>query len=330
VSSIPDTMTATIVEGGKGPAEALKAARVPTPKPGPGDLLIRMKAAGVNRPDIIQRMGLYPPPPGAPTTLGLEVAGEVAAVGENATRWSVGDQVCALLGGGGYADYCRVDARHVLPIPKGLSLVQAAALPETAFTVFANVLESGALKSGETFVVHGGTSGIGVMAIQMAKAAGAKVIATSRGAEKAEAALKLGADVSIDATAEDFVERIKAEGGADVILDMVGGDTTPRNLACLKPLGRNVLIATQSGAKAEIDLMRLMRDRLILTGSTLRPRSADEKARLAAAVEARVWPWIEAGKIKPIVDKIFPLAEAGAAHAYVESGSHVGKVVLVA
>jgi NADPH:quinone reductase-like Zn-dependent oxidoreductase len=208
--------------------------------------------------------------------------------------------------------------------------VQAAALPETAFTVFANVLESGALKSGETFVVHGGTSGIGVMAIQMAKAAGAKVIATSRGAEKAEAALKLGADVSIDATAEDFVERIKAEGGADVILDMVGGDTTPRNLACLKPLGRNVLIATQSGAKAEIDLMRLMRDRLILTGSTLRPRSADEKARLAAAVEARVWPWIEAGKIKPIVDKIFPLADAGAAHAYVESGSHVGKVVLVA
>ena len=329
MNSIPDTMIAAIVEGGKGPADALKAARVPTPKPGPGELLIRMKAAGVNRPDIIQRMGLYPPPSGSPETLGLEVAGEVAATGESAIRWSVGDQVCALLGAGGYAEYCRVDSRHVLPIPKGLSLVQAGALPETAFTVFTNVLESGALRSRETFVVHGGTSGIGVMAIQMAKAAGAKAIATSRGADKAAAALRLGADVSIDTNDEDFVERIKAEGGADVILDMVGGAYTPKNLACLKPLGRNVLIATQGGAKAEIDLMRLMRDRLILTGSTLRPRSADEKARLAAAVEARVWPWIEAGKIKPIVDKTFPLAEASAAHAYVESGSHFGKVVLI-
>ncbi len=329
MTSIPETMTAAIVEGGKGAADALKAAKVPTPRPGPGELLIRVKAAGVNRPDIIQRMGLYPPPPGAPDILGLEVAGEVAALGENAGRWSIGDQVCALLGGGGYAEYCRVDARHALPIPKGLSLVEAAALPETAFTVFTNVLEGGALKSGETFVVHGGTSGIGVMAIQMAKAAGAKVIATSRGADKAAAALKLGADVAIDTTAEDFVERIKVEGGADVILDMVGGATTPRNLACLKPLGRNVLIATQAGAKAEIDLMRLMRDRLVLTGSTLRPRSADEKARLAAAVEARVWPWIEAGKINPIVDRTFPLAEAGAAHAYIESGSHIGNVVLV-
>ena len=330
MNSIPDTMTAVIVEGGKGAAEALKAAEVPTPKPGPGEVLIRVKAAGVNRPDIVQRMGLYPPPPGAPETLGLEVAGEVAAVGENVARWSVGDQVCALLGGGGYAQYCRVDARHVLPIPMGLSLAQAAAVPETAFTVLTNVFEGGALKSGETFVVHGGTSGIGVMAIQMVKAAGAKVIATSRGADKASAALKLGADVSIDTKAEDFVERIKAEGGADVILDMVGGAYTPKNLACLKPLGRNVLIATQGGPKAEIDLMRLMRDRLILTGSTLRPRSADEKARLTAAVEARVWPWIEAGKIKPIVDKTFALAEAGAAHAYVESGGHIGKVVLLA
>ena len=330
MSSIPDTMIAVIVEGGKGAADALKAAKIPTPEPGPGEILIRMRAAGVNRPDIIQRMGFYAPPPGAPDTLGLEVAGEVAAVGENVTRWSIGDPVCARLGGGGYAQYCRVDARHVLPIPKGLSLVQAAALPETAFTVFANVLESGALKSGETFVVHGATSGIGVMAIQMAKAAGARAIATSRGADKTEAALKLGADVSIDSKAEDFAERIKAEGGADVILDMVGGAYTPKNLACLKPLGRNVLIATQGGAKAEIDLMRLLRDRLVLTGSTLRPRSADEKARLTGAVEARVWPWIEAGKIKPIVDRTFPLVEAGAAHAYVESGSHVGKVVLLA
>jgi putative PIG3 family NAD(P)H quinone oxidoreductase len=278
-------------------------------------------------------MGFYPPPPGAPDTLGLEVAGEVGAVGESVTRWRVGDQVCALLGGGGYAQYCRVDARHVLPIPKlrsgeALSLVEAAALPETAFTVFTNVFEGGALKAGETFLVHGATSGIGVMAIQMAKAAGARVIATGRGADKAGQALALGAHVSIDTKTEDFVARIKAEGGADVILDMVGGDVTPRNLDCLKPLGRNVLIATQAGAKAEINLMQVMQKRLILTGSTLRPRSADEKARLAAAVEATVWPWIEAGEIKPIIDKTFPLAEAGAAHAYIEGGSHVGKVVL--
>jgi putative PIG3 family NAD(P)H quinone oxidoreductase len=321
-------MTAAVVEGGKGPAEALKAAQIPTPKPGPGEILIRVRAAGVNRPDIIQRMGFYPPPPGSPDTLGLEIAGEVAALGEGAGRWRIGDEVCALVGGGGYAQYCRVDARHALPIPKGLSLIEAAALPETAFTVFTNVFEGGALKSGETFVVHGATSGIGVMAIQMAKAAGARVIATGRGADKAAEALRLGADLSIDTKAEDFVERIKADGGADVILDMVGGDYTPRNLDCLKPLGRNVLIATQAGAKAEINLMQVMQKRLVLTGSTLRPRAADEKARLAAAVEARVWPWIEAGKIKPIIDKTFPLAEAGAAHAHVESGGHVGKVVL--
>ena len=321
-------MTAALIEGGKGPAEALKTGQIETPRPGPGEILIRVKAAGINRPDLIQRMGFYPPPPGAPTTLGLEVAGEVAALGEGAARWKVGDEVCALLGGGGYAEYCRVDARHALPIPKGLSLIEAAALPETAFTVFTNVFEGGALKSGETFVVHGATSGIGVMAIQMAKAAGARVIATGRGADKAAEALKLGADISIDTKAQDFVEIIKGAGGADVILDMVGGDFTPKNLDCLKPLGRNVLIATQAGARAEIDLMQVMRNRLVLTGSTLRPRDADEKARLTAAVEATVWPWVEAGKIKPIVDRTYPLAEVAAAHAHVESGSHVGKVVL--
>jgi putative PIG3 family NAD(P)H quinone oxidoreductase len=321
-------MTAAVVEGGKGPAEALKAAQVPTPEPGPGEILIKVKAAGINRPDIIQRLGFYPPPPGASDILGLEVAGEVAALGERAGRWEIGDPVCALLGGGGYAQYCRVDARHALPIPKGLSLIEAAALPETAFTVFTNVFEGGALKAGETLVVHGATSGIGVMAIQMAKAAGARVIATGRGADKAAEALRLGADFSIDTTAQDFVERIKAEGGADVILDMVGGDYTPRNLDCLKPLGRNVLIATQAGMSAPINLMQIMQKRLILTGSTLRPRSADEKARLAAAVEARVWPWIETGQIKPIIDRTYPLAEAAAAHAHLESGSHVGKVVL--
>jgi putative PIG3 family NAD(P)H quinone oxidoreductase len=306
----------------------MKTARIETPRPGPGEILIRVTAAGINRPDLIQRMGYYPPPPGASDILGLEVAGEVAALGEGAMRWTVGDEVCALLGGGGYAEYCRVDARHALPIPKGLSLIEAAALPETAFTVFTNVFEGGALKADETFVVHGATSGIGVMAIRMAKAAGARVIATGRGAGKAAEALKIGADLSIDTTAQDFVEIVKGAGGADVILDMVGGDVTPKNLDCLKPMGRNVLIATQAGAKAEIDLMQVMRNRLILTGSTLRPRSADEKARLAAAVEKTVWPWVEAGKIEPIVDRTYPLAEVAAAHAHVESGSHVGKVVL--
>jgi len=328
MSSIPDRMIAATIEGGKGPAEALKTHEIETPKPLAGEILIRVKAAGVNRPDLIQRAGFYPPPPGAPETLGLEVAGEVAALGEGVTPWAVGDAVCALLGGGGYAQFCRVDARHALPIPKGLSLTEAAALPETAFTVFTNVFEGGALKAGETFVVHGATSGIGVMAIQMAKAAGARVIATSRGADKAAEALKLGADVSIDASAEDFAERIKAEGGADVILDMVGGDYTPRNLDCLKPLGRNVLIATQAGAKAEINLMLVMRNRLVLTGSTLRPRGADEKARLTEAVRARVWPWVEAGKIKVLIDETFPLAEVAKAHAHLERGAHVGKVVL--
>ena len=329
MDTIPDRMIAAVVEGGKGPAEALKTAEMQTPRPAAGEILVRVNAAGVNRPDIIQRMGFYPPPPGSPETLGLEVAGEVAALGDGVTRWKVGDEVCALLGGGGYAQYCRVDARHALPVPRGLTLIEAAALPETAFTVFTNVFEGGALKAGETFVVHGATSGIGVMAIQMAKAAGARVIATGRGADKAAAALKLGAAISIDTKSEDYVERIKAEGGADVILDMVGGDYTPRNLDCLKPMGRNVLIATQGGARAEIDLMQVMQKRLILTGSTLRPRSADEKARLAAAVEATVWPWIEAGAIKPLVDKTFPLAEVAEAHAYLEGGAHVGKVVLI-
>jgi putative PIG3 family NAD(P)H quinone oxidoreductase len=332
MTAVPATMTAIQIEGGKGPAQALRPAEIVTPRPLAGQILIRVKAAGVNRPDLLQRLGAYPPPPGAPDILGLEVAGEVAALGqdrgEGAPRWTVGDQVCALLGGGGYAQYCVVDARHALPIPKGLSLIEAASVPETAFTVFTNVFEGGSLKAGETFVVHGGTSGIGVMAIQMAKAAGARVISTSRGADKAAQALALGADVSIDSKAEDFVERIKADGGADVILDMVGGDYAPRNLACLKPGGRLVMIGVQAGAEATLNLARIMMGKLTVTGSTLRPRSADEKARLAAAVEARVWPWIEAGRIKPIIDKTFPLDDAAAAHAHLEAGEHLGKVVL--
>ncbi len=325
---IPDEMTAIAIEGGKGPAEALKPVRIKMPRPGPGQILIKVVAAGVNRPDIAQRMGFYPPPPGAPDTMGLEAAGEVVALGEGAPRWREGDQVTALLGGGGYAQYAVVDARHALPMPKGMSLVEAAGLPETVFTVFANVFEGGSLQAGETLLVHGATSGIGVTAIQMAKAAGARVIATSRGAAKAAQALALGADRSIDASAEDFAAVTKAEGGVDVILDMVGGDYIARDIDAIKTGGRLVMIAAQSGANVEINLGRIMQKRMILTGSTLRPRGADEKARLAAAIEARVWPWIEAGKLKTIVDKTFPLAEAAKAHARIESGAHLGKVML--
>jgi putative PIG3 family NAD(P)H quinone oxidoreductase len=321
-------MLAIEVEGGKGPAEALKPVQIGTPRPADGDILIQVRAAGVNRPDLMQRQGVYPPPPGAPATLGLEVAGVVAAVGAGVTRWREGDRVCALLGGGGYAEYAVVDARHALPHPPGLDDIAAAALPETVFTVFANVFEHGALEAGETVMVHGATSGIGVMAIQMAKAAGARVIATGRGAAKAEAALKLGADIAIDASAEDFVAVAKAAGGVDVILDMVGGDYVPRGLEALRPEGRLVMIAVQAGVKAQVNLLTILQKRLVLTGSTLRPRGADEKARLAAAVEARVWPWIAAGRVAPVIDRVFPLGQAAQAHAWLEAGDHVGKVVL--
>ena len=327
---IPAEMTAIAVEGGKGPAEALKPVRITTPKPWPGQILIRVRAAGVNRPDVVQRMGFYPPPPGAPDTLGLEVAGEVAALGEGAPRWREGDRVVALLGGGGYAQYAVVDARHALPIPDGLDFVHAAGLPETVFTVWVNVFEHGALKAGETLLVHGATSGIGVTAIQMAKAAGARVIATGRGAAKAAKALALGADRAVDAGAEDFVEVARAAGGVDVALDMVGGAYVPREIEAMNTGGRIVLIATQGGGAAEIALFKIMQKRLVLTGSTLRPRTADEKARIAAAVEARVWPWIAAGKVRAVVDQTFPLAEAAKAHAALEAGEHVGKVVLIA
>jgi putative PIG3 family NAD(P)H quinone oxidoreductase len=321
-----ETMTAIAIEDGKGPAEALKAVQLERPTPGPGQILIKVAAAGVNRPDLLQRLGFYPPPPGAPTTLGLEVAGEVV---EGAGRWKAGDKVCALLGGGGYAEYAVVDARHALPIPGGLDLVHAAALPETVFTVFANVFEHGALKAGETLLVHGGTSGIGTTAIAMAKAAGARVIATGRGPDKKAKALALGADIAIDAKAEDFAEVVKAAGGADVVLDMVGASYFEKNLDALKTGGRIVYIASLGGAVLEVPVMRIMQKRAVITGSTLRPRSADEKARLAAEVERVAWPWVAAGQLKPIVDATFPLADAAKAHAHLEAGEHVGKVVLV-
>ena len=320
------SMTAIAVEGGKGTAEALKAETVAIPVPKDGEILIRVRAAGVNRPDIIQRMGFYPPPPGAPVTLGLEVAGEVVT---GAGRWKEGDRVTALLGGGGYAEYAVVDARHALPIPAGLEFTQAAGLPETVFTVYANVFEHGALKAGETFLVHGATSGIGVTAIQMAKAAGARVIATGRGADKAAQALALGADIAVDTSTQDFAEIALAEGGVDVVLDMVGASYFPKTLSALKTGGRIVYIAAQAGGTLELPIMAIMQKRAVITGSTLRPRSADEKARLAGEVERVVWPWVAAGKVKAVVDRTFPLADAAAAHAFLEGGSHVGKVMLV-
>ncbi|WP_309606313.1 NAD(P)H-quinone oxidoreductase [Phenylobacterium sp.] len=321
-----EMMTAIAVDGGKGPAEALKPVVIPRPIPADGQILIRVRAAGINRPDILQRLGGYPPPPGAPDTLGLEVAGEVVT---GAGRWKAGDRVCALLGGGGYADYAVCDARHALPIPGGLDFVQAAALPETVFTVFANVFEHGSLRAGETLLVHGATSGIGTTAIQMGRAAGARVIATARGADKAAVALALGADVAVDTTSENFAEVARREGGCDVILDMVGGDYFAKDLDALNTGGRIVFIAALGGGEVNLPIFRLMQKRAVVTGSTLRPRGADEKARLASAVEQRVWPWVEAGEIKPQVEAIFPLADAASAHARLEAGAHVGKIILM-
>jgi putative PIG3 family NAD(P)H quinone oxidoreductase len=319
-------MLAIAIRDGAGPASALHPLQLPVPAPRAGEILIRVRAAGVNRPDLLQRAGNYPPPAGAPDTLGLEVAGEVVlATG----RWREGDKVCALLGGGGYAEYATVDARHALPVPPGLDFIQGAALPETVFTVFANVFEHGALKSGETLLVHGATSGIGVAAIQMAKAAGAKVIATARGADKAAQARQLGADIAIDTTNEDFGAAAKAAGGVDVALDMVGAPYLAATLDALKAGGRIVYIAALGGGTLEVPVRQVMMKRAVLTGSTLRPRSADEKARLTAEVERVVWPWIAAGKVRAVVDRTFALADAAGAHAHLESGRHFGKIVLI-
>ena len=325
---VPERMTAIAIEGGKGAPEAMKAVQIETPRPGPGQILIRVAAAGVNRPDLIQRMGFYPPPPGSPDTMGLEVAGTVAAVGEGVTRWREGDRITALVGGGGYAQYAVAYAGHALPTPTGLSDVEAAGLPETVFTVYANVFEHGALKAGETLMVHGATSGIGVAAIQMAKAAGARVIATARGAAKAAEAKRLGADIAVDATAEDFEQVARDAGGVDVLLDMVGGPYFAKNLEALKTGGRIVYIAAQGGGTLELPIGKMMQKRAVITGSTLRPRAPEEKSRLAAEVQRVVWPWIEAGKVKALIKRTFPLADAGKAHAFLEAGDLVGKVVL--
>ena len=328
MDEVPIQMTRIEVRGGRGGADALHPETVDTPAAKSGEILMRVRAAGVNRPDLLQRQGAYPPPPGAPDTLGLEVAGEIAALGEKTSRWREGDEVCALLGGGGYAQYVAVDGRQVLPIPAGVDMVQAAALPETVFTVFSNVFERARLQPGETLLVHGATSGIGVTALQMGRAAGCRVIATGRGADKAAAALRLGADLAIDVTAEDFVARVRAAGGADVVLDMVGGDYLQKNLEALNPDGRIAQIAFLAGAQVQVNLALMLVKRLTLTASTLRARPAEEKGRLAAAIEARAWPWVADGRLRPPVDRVFPLEEAAAAHAYLEAGEHVGKVVL--
>ena len=321
-------MQAITIRGGKGGADALEIQSVPVPELKPGHVLIRVRAAGVNRPDLLQRAGRYPPPPGASEILGLEVAGEIAGVGEGVARWHEGDRVTALLAGGGYAEYALVDARHALPVPAGIDFVQAAALPETIFTVWTNVFEDGRLQRGETLLVHGANSGIGVTAVQMAKAAGARAIATARGADKAAKAREIGADLVVDATAGDWAAAIKAAGAVDVILDMVGAEYFSRNIDVLAPGGRMVVIAFLTGAVAELNLATLMMKRLTLTGSTLRSRDAAEKARLARAVEEHEWPWVASGEVRIPVDRVFPLEYAGEAHAFLEQGAQFGKVVL--
>jgi len=322
-------MHAITIHGGKGPAEALEIGELPVPAPQRGQVLVRVRAAGVNRPDLLQRDGRYPPPSGASPILGLEVAGEVAALGDDVKRWQVGDRVTALLGGGGYAEYAVVDARHALPVPAGLDDAQAAALPETVFTVWANVFESGRLARGETLLVHGANSGIGVTAIQMAKAAGARVLATARGAAKVRQARDLGADLAVDATDGDWSTAVKAAGPVDVVLDMVGAGYFARNVDVLAPGGRLVVIAVLTGATVELNLLTVMMKRLTITGSTLRARDADEKARLARAIEEHVWPWLASGAVRIPVDRRFALAQAGEAHAWLEQGAQFGKVVLV-
>ena len=330
--AVPAEMTAIEITT-PGPPEVLKAVRRPTPVPQADEVLIRVAAAGVNRPDLLQREGKYAPPRGASDIPGLEVAGTVVGLGPGVASWAMGDQVCALLAGGGYAEYCAAPAPQCLPIPAGLSLVEAAALPETFFTVWHNVFERGRLLAGESILVHGGSSGIGTTAIQLARAKGARVFATAGSAEKCAACVGLGAERAIDYHREDFVAAVKdATGGqgVDVILDMVGGDYTPRNLDCLAVEGRLVQIAFLHGAKSELSLQPLLQKRLTITGSTLRPRSVDDKGQIAAALRTEVWPLLAQGAVRPVIHATFPLAEAWRAHPDLEEGAHIGKLVLLA
>jgi NADPH2:quinone reductase len=329
MTALPERMTAIAIREPGGP-EVLVPQQHPVPKPGDGEILVQVEAAGVNRPDVMQRQGLYPPPAGAPDIPGLEISGTVAALGPKVSRRKIGDRIMALVVGGGYAEYCLAHESHALAVGP-LSAIEAAAIPETLFTVWHNVFERGGLKRGETFLVHGGTSGIGTMAIQLAKQFGATVITTAGSAEKCEAARKLGADVAINYKTEDFVAATKAatnDKGAHVILDMVGGDYIGRNYEAAAVEGRIVQIAFQGSPKATVDFRRIMLKRLHHTGSTLRSRSVADKAAIAAAVEKNVLPLIVAGKVGPVIDSTFPLANAAEAHARIETSTHIGKIVL--
>lgn len=312
-------------------ANSLQLRESPLPTPLEKQILIKVKAAGVNRPDLLQRQGVYPPPSGASPILGLEVAGTIMQIGRAVSHFKVGDQVCALINGGGYAEYCLAAAECCLPIPQGFSFIEAAALPETFFTVWSNVFERGKLSIGETLLVHGGGSGIGTTAIQLAKALGNKVYVTAGSEEKCQCCIELGADAAIDYRNEEFVERIKqltSGKGADVILDMIGGDYFPRNLKCLAVEGRLVQIAIQNGAKSEINLWSVMLKRQTITGSTLRAREDSFKGQIARQLHEKVWPLLANGQIKPVIDAVFPLAEAEAAHAHMTNNQHFGKIIL--
>jgi putative PIG3 family NAD(P)H quinone oxidoreductase len=327
---LPETMMAIGYDTPGGP-DVLRMETAPVPRPGAGEVLVRVAYAGVNRPDVAQRQGSYPPPPGASPIPGLEISGQVVAMGEGVLTPFVGQQVCALVSGGGYAEYCLAKADHCLPVPEGLSLAEAAALPETLFTVWHNVFERGWARDGETILVHGGTSGIGTMAIALGRLFDLTVIVTCGGPEKCARALELGAAHAIDYKATDFVEDVRriTEGrGVNIVLDMVSGDYVARNLKCLAEDGRHVTIAVQGGAKADVNMAFVMMRRYTLTGSTLRPRSAEFKALLAQEIAVNVWPIVEAGELRPVMDRTFPLAEAAAAHADRESGAHIGKIVL--
>ncbi|MDQ5909072.1 MAG: NADPH:quinone reductase [Pseudomonadota bacterium] len=327
---LPDAMTVIEITEPGGP-EKLAVSRRPLPQPASGEVLIRVDTAGVNRPDCLQRQGGYPPPPGASDIPGLEVAGTIVALGEGVTEWQIGDEVCALLTGGGYAEYCVAPAPQCLPIPAGLNLQQAAALPETFFTVWSNVFDRARLQPGEILLVHGGTSGIGVTAIQLARALGSRVFTTVGGAEKAQFCLDLGAERAINYREEDFVKVVKEatnNRGANVILDMVGGDYVQRNLSALAVEGRLAFIAFLRGAKVELNLAPVMMKRLTITGSTLRARPVADKAPIAQALQKTVWPLLINGNVKPIIDHVFPLTEAVAAHALMESNRHIGKILL--
>lgn len=327
---VSDRMKAVGYDAPGGP-EVLRLVELGVPQPGPGQVLVRVHYAGVNRPDVVQRQGNYPPPPGASPIPGLEIAGQVVGLGEGVLSPLMGERVCALVSGGGYAEYCLAEADHCLPVPENLPLEQAAALPETLFTIWHNVFERGWARDGETLLVHGGTSGIGTMAISLGKLFGLTVIVTCGGPDKCVRALDLGADHAIDYRAQDFVAevaRITGGKGVELVLDMVSGDYVARNLKCLAEDGRHVTIAVQRGAKAEINMAVVMRRRYTLTGSTLRPRSNQFKALVAGEIASHVWPLVESGELRPVMDRVFPLDQAAEAHRRMEAGEHIGKIVL--